>query len=119
MRMPTGALKILAEGICRAKVKTFKQNDDFIEVACDDLPTTNNDDSVETQALWRQISELYQTYTQFNEKAPAYITDMVKTPEDIDYIIDTIAVHVNNISFLERQEILELHEKIGNQNGLY
>jgi ATP-dependent Lon protease len=108
MRMPNGAIKILAEGICRAKMSTFDQKEDYIEVDCQDLPTTNSNRTVEIEALWRQLDELYQSYAQFNEKAPADLTNNIKAPQDIDYITDTITTHIEKLSMDDRQKILEL-----------
>lgn len=108
MRMPNGGLKILAEGICRAKVTKFDFQPEFIEVEYEDLPTTNLEKSVEIEAIWRQLSALYNTYIKLNEKAPAELISMVKTPQDMDYVTDTIVVHINNLAFESRQKVLEL-----------
>ncbi len=107
MRMPNGALKILAEGLCRAKVSEYKKADGFIEVAIEDLPTTNMDNAIELEAIWRQLHGLYHTYAQLNEKAPADVIEAVKTAQDMDYVTDTIVVHITNLSFQDRQNILE------------
>lgn len=108
MRMPNGALKILAEGICRARMLTSQTTDQgFMQVVYEDLPTTNTDDSVALLAHWRQLKTLYAAYGKLNEKIPTDLTTNVKTTQDIDYIADTIAVHLN-LTFVERQEVLEL-----------
>ena len=107
MRMPNGALKILAEGICRAKVDEFSDHDGFINVSYTDLPTTGLKKEVELEAIWRQLEELYQTYAQLNEKAPADVLGSVKTVVDMDYISDTVAVHITNLSLTDRQKVLE------------
>lgn len=107
MRMPNGALKILAEGICRSVIESFEQTDDFIGVIAHDIATINDKQTVELQAMWRQLQTLYLSYAKLNEKAPTELATMVKTPEDVDAITDTIAVHINNLTFDERQEILE------------
>ncbi|MEX0849226.1 MAG: endopeptidase La [Candidatus Dependentiae bacterium] len=108
MRMPNGALKILAEGICRAKSISLDQDQaDFIAVHYDDLPTTGIKDSVELQALWRQTKELYLQYAKLNEKMPTDLIKDTKSPQDFDYITDTIAVHLN-LTLPERQSLLEI-----------
>lgn len=108
MRMPNNALKILAEGICRSKMTAVEPSqEEFINVKCEDLPTIGAKDSVELQALWRQLTELYLSYAKLNEKMPADLISAIKTPQDIDYITDTIAVHIN-LTIPERQELLEL-----------
>jgi len=109
MRMPNGALKILAEGLCRAKITSIEQTEGFIGVSCEVLPTTKSENSTEIEAIWRQLRTLYNTYAKLNDKAPLDLTSSVKGSKDIDYITDTIAVHIN-LSFHERQNILETIE---------
>lgn len=106
MRMPNGALKILAEGICRAKMTNLTQVDGFFNVSYTDLTTPNDTLSVELNAIWRQLSTLYQEYAKLNDKASTEIITPIKTVEDMDYSTDTIAVH-SNLSFNDRQAILE------------
>lgn len=109
MRMPNGALKILAEGVCRSKIVRLEDDPqkDFMSVFCQDLPTTGTKDSIELQALWRQLKELYLSYAALNEKMPADLVTSIKSNQEIDYITDTIAVHLN-LTIPERQELLEL-----------
>ncbi|TET06077.1 endopeptidase La [Candidatus Dependentiae bacterium] len=108
MRMPNGALKILAEGICRSEIIKIKHSDSgFIGVMCKDILATDLDDNnVELEATWRQLKELYTLYTKLNEKVPADLVTLAKTRQEMDYIVDTIAVHIH-LSFEERQTILE------------
>jgi len=106
MRMPNGSLKILAEGISRAKIIDFEKSNNFIKVFYEELSSTNIEKKIELEAIWRQLKLLYKSYTKLNEKAPIELIDMVKTIEDMDYITDTIAIHIN-LSFSDRQNILE------------
>lgn len=109
MRTPNGALKILAEGICRTRItQFFTHEDELITVGTQDMPTTYPETVVETEAVWRSLSELYATYASLNDRAPEEITSSVKTVQDMDYAADTIAVHITNLSLIERQELLEL-----------
>lgn len=106
MRMPNGALKILVEGICRSKIIKTEEQDGFLGVYYIDLPTTNLENSIETKALWRNLKSLYETYAKLNEKTPADLIPAAATLEEMDTIADTVAIHLN-LSFYERQEILE------------
>lgn len=106
MRMPNGAVKIFAEGICRSKIVKAEKIGDFLGVTCEDIPTPDLEVSVELEALWRQLKELYLSYSKLNEKAPIDIMSLARSPQDMDYIADTIAVHIQ-LSFEERQILLE------------
>lgn len=107
MRMPNGALKILAEGIVRSEIQAYDDAADFIGVVAQEIPTTSLDKVIDLEASWRQLHTLYLDYAKLNEKAPTEITTMVKTAEDMDAIADTIGVHISNLTFENRQEILE------------
>jgi len=108
MRMPNDALKILAEGISRARITRTENAEGFLGVWCEDLPTTSMEKSIEAEAIWRQLQSLYNSYSKLNEKAPADLTVTAKNTHDMDYIADTIAVHITNLPFDDRQKILEL-----------
>ena len=107
VRMPNGALKILVESIARARMHDMVITGSFISANFDIVPTTGNEDTIELWALWRQLRKLYLAYTKLDERAPANVIENIKTIADIDTTADTIAVH-SNLSFEERQSILEL-----------
>lgn len=107
-RMPNGALKIIAEGLARSVIKKFEEKEETMGVVCQDIPTTNDSSTVKTEAIWRQLNELYTEYAKLNEKAPTDLVQIVKTPQDMDYITDTIAVRIEKLTLEQRQSILEL-----------
>jgi ATP-dependent Lon protease len=109
MRMPDNTLKVIVEGICRAKIIQSEISEGFINVHCQDLLTTSMDKTMEIEASWRHLKSLYVAYTKLNEKAPADLVGLVKNIIDIDYITDTIAVHLE-LSFEERQNVLEVND---------
>lgn len=106
MRMPNGSLKILVEGIGRARIMQSEPLQDFTCVHIEDLATEHPEDFAQQEASWRTLKHLYLSYAKLNEKIPQDLVGGEKTPEDIDYVVDTIAVHLN-LSFDERQNILE------------
>ncbi len=106
MRMPKGALKILVEGISRARMIKTEPIEGFLGALCTELVVPDHDKTVELEALWRHLKSLYATYSQLNEKAPADLLTTARTSEDLDTMADILAVHIN-LSFEERQTILE------------
>jgi ATP-dependent Lon protease len=107
MRMPNGSLKLLAEGMCRSKMIKTDHSLGFLSVYCQDVPTTNLELTTEIEALWRQLKTLYTEYAKLNDKIPADLMANVKTSQEMDHITDTIAVQIKNLSFENRQKILE------------
>ncbi len=108
MKMSNGSLKILVEGLSRGKMTDFEQMPEgYYQVIAHDLATPEVSRTVDFEAAWRTFYSMYETYTKLNEKAPQDLLNLGKSLEDIDYIVDTTAVHLN-LSFEERQGILEL-----------
>jgi ATP-dependent Lon protease len=119
MRMPNGALKILVESLCRTKMVQAEQLNGFIGVKTQDLINPYSQKTVELEALWRHITDLYLSYAKLNDKVPTELAGPVKTVEEMDATADTMAVHIN-LSADERQELLEtanLKDRLGKLAG--
>ena len=110
IKMPNGSLKILIEGIQRAKITNLEENNpDFLLANLGYISTIHDSSDSELEAAWRQLDVIYQGYIKFNTKIPTDLTTMARSIKDKDAITDTIAVHAN-LSFLDRQRILETAE---------
>lgn len=107
MRLPNGALKILLEGTGRARISQMRTGAEFDEVQYTTIQTTNLKHSVQIEAAWRQLQKLYQSYVKLNDRIPTDLLAMVRTINDMENVVDTIAIHIN-LAFDERQEILEM-----------
>ena len=109
IKMPNGSLKILVEGIHRAKITELVPQVDFLLADFEYIPTTHTSSDSELEAAWRQLDLVYQSYTKFNSKIPTDLTVMTRSFTDKDTVADTIAVHAN-LTFDDRQRILETAE---------
>ena len=109
MKMPNNTLKILVEGVCRAKITEFMPQDEFIGVNYEDVQTKSLEKTVEIEAMWRQVQDLYAKYSKLNDQVPEDIITATRTPEDIANFADTIAVHLG-LSFADRQDFLEIYD---------
>ena len=107
MRMPNGALKILAEGGQRAKIDNFSKEDGFTGVTIKELPSTGLDAGADNEAAWRQLKNLYGAYAKLNERTPLEVIESVTSAEEMDHACDTIAMHITGLSMVDRQAILE------------
>lgn len=105
-RMPNGTLKILIEGIVRSRITEVQPAHEFIGVMAQDLMPMILPDSAETNALWRNLYELFEEYIHLNEKLSLDVFSLFRGPEDLDYLTDTVAVQLH-LDFAERQKILE------------
>ena len=106
MRMPKGALKILVEGMSRSRMVHTEAQDGFILADCEDQVPQGEERTLEIEAVWRHLQELYQTYMRLNPKTPQDLMTSAKNVEDIASIADTFTIHMN-LTFDERQDLLE------------
>lgn len=110
MRMPNGALKILAEGICRARIVSVHHTADFMSVICENITTTGTTPETEVIGIWRQLKDICLGYSKVNDKMPNDIAPDTHNIQEIEDATDTIALHVTTLTFHERQELLETQD---------
>jgi len=110
-RMESGALKILIEGISRARVTDFISTDEFMCVRAQEMLPRNVKSKVEEKALSRNLQQLFKTYLDLHERASKDVMAAINGLEDdLGCLIDTITMQLAQFSDLglkERQKILE------------
>lgn len=107
-RVQNNTLKILIEGISRAKVSDFISTEDFICVRAEEVPVKPMRNKVEAKAIGRNLQQLFKEYMQLNEKISSeVVAALTGLEEDLDYLVDSMAVQMTNLGIKERQKILE------------
>ena len=105
LKLPDGTVKVLVEGIKRAKILDFRDNDKFI--TCD--YTHLNDETTKGEDLYplavtavRRLEKL----TTINKKISSETINTIKQLKDPSQIADNIASHIV-ASISEKQQIFE------------
>jgi len=107
-RMQNNTLKILVEGIGRARVIDFIDTDEFMCVRAEEVVARPLRNKVEAKALSRNLQHLFKEYMQLNEKVSSEVLSALSgIDNDLDYLIDTIAIQLTNIGVADKQKILE------------
>ncbi|MBD3231885.1 endopeptidase La [Candidatus Dependentiae bacterium] len=106
-KLPNGSYKLLIEGINRAKFYKIEQTSNFLSAYYQNIVSPPLEDTIENQAIWRNLYDLFKEYTALNEKISPDLLSMFKGLNDLDHLIDTIAVQIP-IGFHQRQELLEI-----------
>jgi len=106
-KLPNGTLKLLIEGVCRARMVDVRQTDPFMEVTAYDFTSQPIKDEAEERALAKNLHDLFKEYVGLNEKVPSDLLSLFDGAADLDQITDSIAVQMH-LTFEERQEILEI-----------
>lgn len=105
MKLPNGTLKVLVEGLIRARIKTFKKSGSYFTARIQILPIDKSRDK-ETEALSRMVGELFTQYVRMNRRVPEEILLSVSAIEDYQRQADTIGAHLL-LKMEHKQEVLE------------
>ncbi|MCD6124509.1 endopeptidase La [bacterium] len=104
MGLPDGTMKLLVEGLYRAKVMRFNSHRNFMTAIVYPFTYKYDRNDARVEALMRQIRELYQEYLSLTDMPE----EMVKTLniEKPMEMADVIAAQIST-DFRKKQEILE------------
>ncbi|MEH7112136.1 endopeptidase La [Neobacillus niacini] len=105
LKLPNGTIRVLVEGLNRAKIETFHDEEEYysVSIVTYDEPVTKD---VEDQALMRTMLEYFEQYIKLSKKISAETYTSVVDIEEPGRMADIIASHLP-IKLKEKQEILE------------
>ncbi len=106
LRLPDGTVKVLVEGIERAKISHFSDNKEFLESYLDPINILNDSNDKELNALSRTAINQFENYVKLNRKVPPEILVTLNQISDLNKLADTMGAHLNN-KLSEKQELLE------------
>ena len=106
LRLPDGTVKVLVEGIERAKISHFVENQDFFEAYLDKLSLANYENDRETNALSRTAVSQFENYVKLNRKVPPEILVTLNQITDLNKLADTMSAHLG-IKLSDKQNLLE------------
>ncbi len=106
LKLPDGTVKVLVEGVERAKVMGFTARADFFEADVQVMPSVTGADN-EVEALARTSVAQFESYVKLNKKVPQEILATITSITDYAKLADTIAAHLA-IKIPEKQELLEM-----------
>jgi len=105
LKLPDGTVKVLVEGVARAKVRDYSRADDFYEAnaeaVADDVGS-----AVEVEALGRSVIAEFESYVKLNKRVSSEIVGAVTQIEDFSKLADTVASHLS-VKISDKQDVLE------------
>lgn len=105
LKLPDGTVKVLVEGVQRARVLRYNYVSDYITADVEILETTGQGRKVE--ALSRSLLSAFDQYVKLNKKIPPEILSSLSSIEDPERLTDSIAAHVT-LKIKDKQDLLEL-----------
>ena len=105
LKLPDSTVKVLVEGVERAKVLKYTDRSDYYEadasVLVDDVG-----ERVEAEAMARSVVTEFENYVKLNKKVSPEVVGVVQQIEDYAKLADTVASHLA-VKIPDKQDILE------------
>ena len=105
LKLPDDTVKVLVEGVVRAKVDRYRVNATFFEAEAQAL-ADDPFERVEIEALSRSVVSEFENYVKLNKKISPEVVTAVQQLDDYGRIADTIASHLA-VKLSDKQAILE------------
>ncbi|RCL03681.1 MAG: ATP-dependent Lon protease [Candidatus Tokpelaia sp. JSC161] len=113
LKLPDGTVKVLVEGVIRAGITKFIDQETYLQ-ACVEILEEKVNDAIEVQALARSVTADFETYVKLNKKISPEVISALHQIDNPSRLADTVASHLS-IKLSEKQEILGLlsvHERL-------
>ncbi|QFR32707.1 endopeptidase La [Ancylobacter sp. TS-1] len=106
LKLPDGTVKVLVEGISRARVSHYTDRADLYEAEAVALEEDIGS-KVEAEALGRSVLAEFDSYVKLNKKVSPEVVGVVTQIEDHSKLADTVASHLA-VKIPEKQAVLEI-----------
>lgn len=117
LKLPDGTVKVLVEGVERAKITRYLENDLFFEAEAEiDHPIV--EDSKELKALTSSVIKQFEQYIKFNKKIPPEVFTSVSQIEDPAKLSDVVASYLS-LTISSKQELLENSNLLSRLEKIY
>jgi len=107
LKLPDGRVKILVQGLARAKIKEFTKDKAPFSVKIEVLEEAQRESTMEMQALMRNIRETLERIIQFGKMIPPDLLMVLESLEDPGRYADLVAANVG-LNVADGQELLEV-----------
>jgi len=108
LKLPDGTVKVLVEGLGRAKIERFLASDDFFSAQVETIETEELEEK-ETEVVMRSVLAQFDQYVKLNKKIPPEILTSLSGIDEPGRLADTIAAHMS-LKIDEKQTVLEIED---------
>lgn len=106
LKLPDGTVKVLVEGIRRARALTIDETGGLFLSHVEAIDENSDKDNPEIEALRRTLLTQFEQYAKLNKKIPAEVISTISSIDDNSRLADTIAAHLQ-LKLEQRQYVLE------------
>ncbi len=117
LKLPDGTVKVLVEGVRRARALTVEDKDVLFLSHIEAVDENEDEGNPDMEALRRTLLSQFEQYAKLNKKIPAEVINTINGIDENSRLVDTIAAHLQ-LKLEQRQEILETASIVGRMEFL-
>jgi ATP-dependent Lon protease len=106
LRLPDGTVKVLVEGVERAAIEEFRENEEYFDVTWSKQRESLSRPD-EAEAMFRSVITKFEEYVKLNKKIQPETLGAITKITSPSVLADTVAAHMA-IDIPAKQEILEI-----------
>ncbi|RKD23862.1 endopeptidase La [Ammoniphilus oxalaticus] len=105
LKLPNGTIRVLVEGLKRARIDQFLNEDEYFEVAISELED-EMDEMAEVEALMRSVLRTFEQYIKLSKKVTPETLASVSDIDEPGRLADVITSHLT-LKMKDKQNVLE------------
>lgn len=109
LKLPDGTVKVLVEGVARARVDRVEQREGALYARADVVDSIRDRDARELGVIQQSLLSLFEQYVKSNRKIPPELLSTLGGIDDTCRLADTVAAHLG-VRLSEKQNLLEALE---------
>src|SRR6478609_315186 len=106
LKLPDGTIKVLVEGLSRARVTDVEEKDGALSGRGSVVDSESAREQREVEAVARSLMSLFEQYVKTNRKLPPELLQTLSGIDDPSRLADTIAAHLG-VRMSDKQKLLE------------
>ena len=106
LKLPDGTIKVLVEGVSRARVANVQEHEGALAGEAIDVSQPEDREPREVEAIARSLMSMFEQYIKTNRKLPPELLQTLSGIDDASRLADTIAAHLG-VRLADKQKLLE------------
>jgi ATP-dependent Lon protease len=106
LKLPDGTIKVLVEGVARARVQELAEVDDTLSASSEPVDSIYTREAREVEVVGRSLMSLFEQFVKLNRKVPPELLTTLAGIDDPSRLADTIAAHLG-VRLADKQRVLE------------
>ena len=106
LKLPDGTIKVLVEGVSRARVANVRELDGALAGEAIDVAQAEDREPREVEAIARSLMGLFEQYVKTNRKLPPELLQSLAGIDEPSRLADSVAAHIG-VRLSDKQKLLE------------